>query len=204
MAAGDTSVKLANNALQLLGANTITSFTDGSKAAGVANNLYPFVKKHTLSMYPWKFALKKAQLSRDSTDPINEWDYRYTIPSDSVSFVPHAVFFSGEANAPKELDFEVYQAKVYTNSTTVYIDYVYDINEELMPSYFTSLLVYQLAWHLAEPITDQTSKADYWKGHALGTPSEQGRGGFFRTATQIDAQGQPPNVIEDYLLTNIR
>ena len=204
MAAGDTKVSISNNALTILGANTITSFTDGSKAAGIANNLYEFVKKHTLSMYPWKFALKKVQLAQDSATPVNEWDYQYTLPTDAVSTLPVAVFFSGNSNAPKELDFEIYGDKLVTNSTTVYIDYIYDVVEGNMPTYFVTLLVYQLAWHLAEPITDQTTKADYWKTHALGNPSDQGRGGYFTTATQIDAQGQPPNVIEDYLLTNIR
>ena len=93
MAAGDTKVSISNNALTILGANTITSFTDGSKAAGIANNLYEFVKKHTLSMYPWKFALKKVQLAQDSATPVNEWDYQYTLPTDAVSTLPVAVFF---------------------------------------------------------------------------------------------------------------
>ena len=204
MAAGDTKVTIANNALTLLGANTITSSTDGSKAAGIANNMYDFVKKHTLSMYPWKFALKKQELQKDTATPVNEWDNQFTLPSDAVSTLPVAVFFSGQSNAPKELNFEIYENKLVTNSTEVYIDYVYDVAEGNMPTYFVTLLVYQLAWHLAEPITDQTTKSDYWKTHALGNPSDQGRGGYFRTATQIDAQGQPPNVIEDYVLTNIR
>ena len=73
-----------------------------------------------------------------------------------------------------------------------------------MPTYFISLLVYQLAWHLAEPLTDQTNKSDYWRQQAIGTAADQGRGGYFRVATTIDAQGQPPNVITDYVLTNIR
>ena len=143
MAAGDTKVSISNNALTILGANTITSFTDGSKAAGIANNLYEFVKKHTLSMYPWKFALKKVQLAQDSATPVNEWDYQYTLPTDAVSTLPVAVFFSGNSNAPKELDFEIYGDKLVTNSTTVYIDYICllytspsprDAHESRMPS----------------------------------------------------------------------
>ena len=204
MAAGDTDVVITNNALRLLGANTITSFTDGSKASGIASNLYTFVKKHTLSMYPWKFALRKVELAQATGSPVNEWQYHYTMPSNSVSGLPVAVFFSGNANAPRELGFEIYEGKVLTNSTKVYIDYVWNITEDLMPTYFITLLVYQLTWHLAEPITDQTSKADYWKKHALGNPSDQVRGGYFRVATQIDAQGQPPHIIEDYVLTNVR
>ena len=147
MASGDTSITVVNNSLRLIGANTITSFSDGSKTSGIAENLYGFVKKHTLSMYPWKFAMKKVQLAEASGSPVNEWEKHYTMPSDSVSGLPNAVFFSGQSNAHTQLDFEIYEGKLLTNSATDYIEYVYTITEDLMTTYFISLLVYQLAWH---------------------------------------------------------
>ena len=58
-----------------------------------------------------------------------------------------------------------------------------------------------MAWHLAEPVTDQTTKSDYWRTVALGTPSENMRGGYFRQAINIDGAGQSKTVIADYLLT---
>ncbi len=61
-----------------------------------------------------------------------------------------------------------------------------------------------MAWHLAEVITDQTTKSDYWKQIALGTVAENMRGGFFRQAASIDSGGQTPSVVGDYLLTDIR
>jgi len=204
MAAGDTNISTVNNAMRLLGVDTITSFTDGTKKAAIADGIYGFVKNHTLSMYPWKFAIKKIQLARDTATPNNEWTYQYSMPSDSISGLPNAVFFTGEVGAKSELNFEVYEKKILTDSETVYVDYVYDVQEDAMPSYFITLLVYQVAWHLAEPLTDQTTKADYWKKIATGGAADQGRGGYFRVATQIDAQGQPPNVITDYVLTNMR
>tara|TARA_R100001510_G_C7656872_1_gene217518 strand:- start:11711 stop:12325 length:615 start_codon:yes stop_codon:yes gene_type:complete len=204
MASGDTDLSTVNNSLRLLGVDTITSLTDGTKRASIANGIYTFVKHHTLSMYPWKFALKKVELARDSATPNNEWTYQYSMPSDSVTGLPNTVFFSGEVGAGSELRFDIYERKVLTDSTTVFVDYVYNVGEDAMPSYFITLLIYQVAWHLAEPLTDQTTKADYWKKTALGNPIDQGRGGYFRVATQIDAQGQPPNVISDYVLTNMR
>ena len=73
-----------------------------------------------------------------------------------------------------------------------------------MPSYFVTLLAYQLAWHLAETITDQTGKVELWRGIALGTPGEGMRGGYFRQAVSIDSAGQTPGVISDYMLTELR
>ena len=66
------------------------------------------------------------------------------------------------------------------------------------------VLKYQMAWHLAEPITDQVSKTDYWKTVALGTPGDNNRGGYMRTAMNIDGQGNTPQMIEDYSLIAVR
>jgi len=38
----------------------------------------------------------------------------------------------------------------------------------------------------------------------VGDPSENGRGGYLRTAMQIDAQGQPTRAIEDFTLLAVR
>ena len=53
MASGDTNVTICNQALNLLGADTISSFSDTTNdAATVCNNIYETVKRQTLSMYP--------------------------------------------------------------------------------------------------------------------------------------------------------
>jgi len=57
---------------------------------------------------------------------------------------------------------------------------------------------------LAEVITDQTTKSQYWRGIALGSPAENFRGGWLRQAMSMDSSGTPPSVISDYLLTDIR
>jgi hypothetical protein len=54
------------------------------------------------------------------------------------------------------------------------------------------------------PITDQTEKASYWQSIAVGTPGENGRGGYMRQAMNIDGQGQPVNAIQDFSLINVR
>ena len=47
MAAGDTDVKVCNKALLLLGAEAITSFSDGSPAAQACDTIYKEVKNST-------------------------------------------------------------------------------------------------------------------------------------------------------------
>ncbi len=210
MASGDTNVTICNQALVLLGADTISSFTDTTNdAATVCNNIYETVKKQTLSMYPWSFALTKSQLARSSTTPINEWAYQYVMPTTAISSTPLQVYNSSSTRVLPIQNYEILYTSsgpaIATNEETIYVDYVSSvITEGLMPSYFVQLLVYMMAWHLAEPVTDQTTKADYWKNIAVGTPSESGRGGYFRQAANADGRGKTSYAIHEFPLTDVR
>ena len=59
MASGDTEVRICNKALLLLGAESISSFTDGSTAGNACSLIYPDVKATTLGMYAWSFTIGK-------------------------------------------------------------------------------------------------------------------------------------------------
>jgi hypothetical protein len=94
--------------------------------------------------------------------------------------------------------------KLLTDYEEVWVDYQYSVPEFSMPIYFVQFLKYAMAWHLALPITDQTEKAQYWQSVAVGSPAENGRGGAFRTAMNIDGAGQPTNAINDFSLIAVR
>jgi hypothetical protein len=155
-------------------------------------------------MYPWTFSLRKTQLAQLSASPTNVWTYAYQLPTDMVTGVPRKVFNSGSTGIPVFKDYEIQADQLLTDSATIYVDYQQTVDEVSMPEYFVNLLVYQMAWHLAEPVTDQITKAEYWRGIATGLAGESGRGGYFRTATNIDSSGQSTQVIGDYLLTSVR
>tara|TARA_R100001443_G_scaffold48688_1_gene61099 strand:- start:1277 stop:1906 length:630 start_codon:yes stop_codon:yes gene_type:complete len=209
MAAGDTDVGICNKGLLLLGAEAITSFSDGTPAGTACNTIYNEVKLTTMGMYPWSFTVAKAQLTRDSNTPQNEWTYQYLLPNDMLLGVPRAVRTSSSAGSALYKDWEIAQstaggAVLMSEATEVHIDYQKAVAEGSMPTYFVTLLAYQMAWHLAEIITDQTQKSEYWRSVALGTAAEGFRGGYFRQAANIDAGGQTPSVVGDYLLTDVR
>ena len=210
MASGDTNVGICNKALLLLGADSITSFTDGTPAGAACEVIYDEVKLSTLGMYPWSFTIAKTQLTKDSSnDPANEWTNQFTLPNDMILGVPRAVRTSSTPGAQLFKQWEIAQSTgggvvLMTDATEIHIDYQKSLAEGSMPTYFVTLLSYQMAWHLAEVITDQTTKAEYWRTVALGTPGEGLRGGFFRQAANIDAGGQSPSVVGDYLLTDVR
>ena len=209
MASGDTDVSIVNKALLLLGAEAISSFSDGTPAGTAASTIYTEVKFTTLGMYPWSFTIAKTQLTRDSNTPQNEWTYQYLLPNDMLLGVPRAVRTSSSPGAALFKNWEIAQssaggAVLMTDATEVHIDYQKAVSEGNMPTYFVQLMAYQMAWHLAEVITDQTQKSEYWRSVALGTAAEGLRGGYFRQAANIDAGGQTPSVVGDYLLTDVR
>jgi hypothetical protein len=187
----------------MLGANPLSSFSDGTTAATVADRLYDDIRTTVLVSYPWKFSIKKVQLAQVTTAPINEWTYSYQLPSDRIEG-PKAVFGSSAVGASTNSDFEVFGDKLYTDAPYVWIDYQYDPGESAYPKHFVQLLKYYLAWHFAEPVTDITTKAQYWQSVAVGAPSENGRGGAFRQATNTDAQSNTSQSITSFDLVDVR
>jgi hypothetical protein len=81
MATGDTDIKICSDALLMLGANPISSFTEGTDESNICDRLYPDIKIRTLTMYDWSFSFKKTQLARLVTTPTNEYKYEYQLPS---------------------------------------------------------------------------------------------------------------------------
>lgn len=203
MATGDTDIKICSDALLLLGANPISSFTEGTDESNICDRLYPDIKIRTLTMYPWSFSFKKVQLSRLITTPTNEYKYEYQLPSDIIGR-PNAVYDTDDVNIAPRREYRLVGDKLLTNYESVYIDYQYNVPEYSLPHYFVQLLKYEMAWHLALPITDQTDKSDYWRTIAEGTAGENGRGGYMRQAMNIDGAGTPTNAIQDFSLINVR
>lgn len=203
MATGDTDIKICSDALLMLGANPISSFTEGTDESNIASRLYPDIKIRTLTMYDWSFSFKKTQLGRLVTTPVNEYSYEYQLPSDIIGR-PNAVYESSKVGAQPRREYRLIGDKLLTDYETVYVDYQYNVPEYALPHYFVQLLKYEMAWHLALPITDQAEKAEYWRTIAEGTPGENGRGGYMRQAMTIDGQGNPTNAIQDFSLIDVR
>lgn len=203
MAAGDTGVSICSDALILLGAKAISSFNDGTDEANACDRLYPDIRDSTLVMYPWKFSIKKVQLAQLITAPNSAWTYAYQLPGDRLAY-PRAVRETASPGVPLHKEWEIQGDQLLTNISTVFIDYQYSVPEYAWPQYFTQLMKYMLAWHLAEPITEQGEKTSRWRQIAAGEPSENSRGGYFRQAMQIDGANSPNQVFEDWTLIAAR
>jgi hypothetical protein len=203
MAAGDTDIRICSDALLMLGAKAISSFNEGTSASNTCDRLYPGIKYSTLQSYPWSFSFKKVQLAQTVNTPVNQYRYEYQLPSDRLGAIRRA-YNSTAIGSGTFTDWVIQGDKLLTNETTIVIDYQYAPTESEMPAYFVQLLKYMMTWHLADPITDQVSKTQYWQQVAVGAPSENNRGGYFRTAMVVDGQGNTTQAFEDFSLIEVR
>ncbi len=204
MAAGDTKLSICSDALIMLGSSPLSSFSEGTDAAQVCDRLFDDLQDTVLLSFPWSFSLKKTQLARSVDTPTN-WDYQYPLPSDAIGSGVRALYTSSSTGAKSTASgWEIYGTNIFTNYTTVYIDYQFRPNVDVWPSYFVQLMKYYMAWHIAEPVTDQITKAQYFQTLAVGMPSENMRGGMMRSAMHIDAAGEPTSTFTDYPLVSVR
>lgn len=204
MASGDTKLSICSDALIMLGAAPLSSFSEGTDSAQITDRLYDDIRDSTLGMYPWSFSYKKIQLTRTVNTPINEFRYEYQLPGDRINNV-RAVFNSSSSGArPIQYGWEILGDKLLSSYEEVYVDYQYSPPEGEMPTYFIQLLKYTMAWNIAETVTDQITKAEYFRVLANGSPSENMRGGFFRVASSIDGQNKQIEAIEDFSLISVR
>ncbi len=203
MAAGDTKLSICSEALIMLGATPLSSFTVGTDEAQVADRLYDDVRDTLLMQYPYSWSIKKVKLAQLVQAPINEWKYIYQLPGNLLGN-PKAVFNVGAVGATPQRDFEIYGDGLNTNYENVWVDYQYRPEPFEFPPYFVRLLKTALAAEFAEPITDQITKADYFHNRAYGSPAENMRGGLVRVSINIDGADRPAQQIQEFPITDIR
>lgn len=79
-----SQVSIANRALALIGANKITSLSDGTEEAKAISNMYEGSLRSILSEACWGFALKRENLNRLNVKPAWGTGNYFQLPSDYV------------------------------------------------------------------------------------------------------------------------
>lgn len=176
-----------------LGEDTISSFTANTSPSQICGLRYPEYIKYLLSIHPWKFTLKKVQLARLTTNPINEWKYAYQMPSDIL--ILRALYNSSSTGIIPDTCYEVFQDKIYTDEEKVYIDYQFQPAEEEFPPFFVEFAVMAFASKIAMPITDDLKIEESKYIKAFGSPSDNRNGGEFGIAKKLDSLQNPSGFI---------
>lgn len=152
MAGNASDIALASNAMLLLGGSTISSFTEESAESQIASNLFEHSYKYILSSHRWRFAVKQEQLPRLVATPDKLYSYQFQLPTDLLYLI----------RTIDSQNYERYGDKIYSNSLEVHIEYVYDIESDKVPSYFSKMMEFYLASQFAIPLTGDTEKASYY------------------------------------------
>jgi len=128
----------------MIGANTITSFSDDSTEATVCNTVYEDILKSALTRHRWRFATEQKQLSLLSSAPTGRYAYAYQLPT-SPELLQLITLTVNDIVIP----YERYGDKVfldnYGSSSSVICDYIYRADEGEFPPHFILALEYTLA-----------------------------------------------------------
>tara|TARA_R100001443_G_scaffold116113_2_gene135651 strand:- start:444 stop:1028 length:585 start_codon:yes stop_codon:yes gene_type:complete len=172
----NTNISIASNALVLIGASPIASFTDDDAGAIVADNVYDEIIEDCLTSHPWRFAIKQSDaLNRLSSTPDTLWDAAYQVPTDSLAVRRVTV-------NDADITYEVYGDKIFCNAgstDSVFLNYIYRADEADWPPYFRLGVQYKLAAVFALAVIQKSdlaksyeSKADFQMRKARNVDSQ--------------------------------
>ena len=77
-------VDMCNSALNLLGASNISSLTEDNKNARICNQRFSSLRDRVFRSHNWNCLITRVQLAQDSTAPVVEYSYSYTLPTDCL------------------------------------------------------------------------------------------------------------------------
>lgn len=163
-----SDVEIVNSALRKIGATTITSLTDGSENANVANDLYAIHRDNLLRYHTWNFATKRKKLAQSATSPPYGWDHQYPVPSDFLRIVEvhdnqdslGAVRYKMEHDATDS-------TVIRSNAEEIWLTYIYQVTDpNRMPVDFREALALSLASEFATAIQNSNTLSERYLDQA--------------------------------------
>ena len=184
------SVELCSSALVKLGADSISSFEDGTAEAKVAARLYLLVRDAMLSAHPWTFATKQVELARLASAPVTDFAHAYQLPNDFLRAMS-----AGGHGRGRGFTYQLVNRQLHTNAEQLVLTYLFRPSEGDFPADFAAALVTRLAAEFCLPLTEDSARAD-----RLARLAEE----ELRLARLADSQQDTPPKVEDFTLIEAR
>jgi hypothetical protein len=182
-----TDIEVVQKAMVLIGLEPLTSFTDQTDEALVANTIFEDVVEDCLAQHNWNFATGQKTLSRLTAVPVDRWDAAYALPTSPAVVQVQTVTIDDQ---PQQYD--IYERYVYLNaeaSETVVLNYIFRPETQYWPPAFTMWTIFRLASILALSVT---RKADVAKSY-VDLAEVQFRRAKARDSQQVTTQGLRPS-----------
>ena len=119
-----TKFDICSQALIKCGADTITSFTDGTHESNVCSVMYENIKKSLLYYTFWNFAIKKVQMNRLAEIPTDaKFLFAYSLPADVIRI--RSIF---DENGQADFTYKKEGQKIFSNNKTAFVEYVQNMD----------------------------------------------------------------------------
>jgi hypothetical protein len=175
----------------LVGAKTISSFTQNTTESKVASQLYEATLENLITRCRWRFASKQSQLSKNTTNPDARYESSYALPNDAL--VIHTVTVADDV-----IKYDRYGQNLFTDTTSsdiVIADYTFQPSESDFPPYFKQTLVFELASLFAGAVARNDQLSELYHKRAIAQ---------LAIAKGLDAQAQTTRRMEVERFRNTR
>lgn len=120
-----TKTEIANQALAILSAGTITNFDDDDdEKSRVISGVFDQVAKQVIRSHRWSCCIRRATLARLAESPTKTatfgYKYKYQLPADNLRFLD----LNGEPWKDKTRGLDINGLELHTNETAANIRYV--------------------------------------------------------------------------------
>ena len=151
-------VDMCNSALNLLGASNISSLTEDNKNARLCNQRFSSIRDRVFRSHNWNCLIKRTELAQDSTAPIVEFAYAYTLPASCLRVL--AINNGSTDSIKTNLEYKVEGRKILTGQSTVFLIYIaIDTDPNTYDTYLREAIIHQLAADLCYAITNNSTLA---------------------------------------------
>jgi len=163
----DNRTDICNYALAEISETLVTDITseDEGEAAIKCNALYDATKREVLRLHKWKCAGKLVVLAENDADPAFGYAKSFALPDDFIRII------SINDVDPDDVDRPLFKRRgrdIYTDETTVSLDYVAEIEDSLLDPLLIkciyTLLASKLAWVVQQNRSlREEMKEDFYK-----------------------------------------
>ena len=143
----ESKTAIANASLLLVGAKEITDLdSDTTNTGRIIRRWYQHSRDGLFRSYPWKFALTRQSLSKDSTAATTEFTNSYTLPTDPYCLRALAIYDSSS-------EWRIEGRKLLIDDGSVILKYISRVSNPVdFDDLFTDALIYKLAANIAFPV----------------------------------------------------